>query len=283
MGRDYNTLSLDDLIESIDALNVRAPRKYDDAYICKTFIGPKSESSKLFVSLPHAVLVNSKKPTKDVLYVYLKMDNTHRRKMLSLESAIMEVCKGRVAEWFEARHKITADMVDEYFQTGFTLDKLHRPLFKMRLYSPDSDIDFTSLPTNCAYHLALRLVGIRFQKQNISLVWDIVDIKEEAQTPHESSDEGMSDSDINTDSESVDDDADEELSESAKIKAAHDSLQADVQAAINIKEGELEALQKSLHELRNLLESATTLDEIEVARLRVAELQGSRTAGEPWK
>jgi len=277
MGRDYNTLSLDDLNVSIDQILIRAPRKYDDAYICKTFFGAKSESSKLYVGLHNALLVNCKKPNKESVYVYLKLDNKQRRSMLKFENEIMEICKKHVDEWFEPRQKLSADMLDEYFHSGFTLDKSHRPIFKLKMYSPDGDVDMTDMTLNSTYNMTMRLVGVRFQKQNISLVWDIVDINEvEDSTVSDSELESDSDSasDASTSTSSVDVSIKDEDETAKQLETAKNDLKSEIQIVIETQQSDIAQIQKRIDILLSIMSDVDgyNVDDIDVAKLKILEI-----------
>lgn len=167
----FNTVTLDDLCASDTKITVKAPRKYDDAFMCKTFVGP----NKVYIPLPRPVaLSNCTRPSKGVIYIYFKMDSKMRSMILDLESKITDICKANVDEWFESRHKLNAESVEEFFNSNLVMDKRQKHMvFKTRLYTPDADVPYMELPLQTKYDVILRLVGIRFQKQSISLVWDI--------------------------------------------------------------------------------------------------------------
>ena len=167
----FNTVTLDDLCAPETKITVKAPRKYDDAFMCKTFVGP----NKIYIPLPRPVaLSNCTQPSKGVIYIYFKMDSKMRSMILDLESKITDVCKANVDEWFESRHKLNAESVEEFFNSNLVMDKRQKHMvFKTRLYTPDADVPYLELPLQTKYDVILRLVGIRFQKQSISLVWDI--------------------------------------------------------------------------------------------------------------
>ena len=258
MAKFYPVL-LDDVLADAGHLMVKAPRKYDDAYICKaSFNGQKT-----FISFSAPLLlVSCRQPNKGVVYVYFKLPSTVRKQISELETHLVDVCKANVDLWFESRHKLNADVIEEYFHSNIVMDKKHGMVFKTRIYTPDTDVPYLDLPLNTKYHATFRLVGVRFQKQSVSLVWDIPFMElAEDQSHIDSNASSETESEV-VDMSGVVDPLDESIQEFRK----------DLQFVLDEKQKALDLIVHVVAELKELLcKELTTMEEVEQAKARLKE------------
>ena len=167
---------------SIDKLEYLTPIKNSKGnYI--SYI--KLNNKDLVLTTPKMRLVNGIKSSNDRIILDLQFEREHGKFYSFLnkldQNNILKISVN-CQEWFD--QKFPLDVIDDFYKSPITPgDSKNPPKFKLKIsetginvYSKNLEVKFEDVPNDCYANLDLKILGLKFFKQQVALDWEVIQV-----------------------------------------------------------------------------------------------------------
>lgn len=251
----------------IECLRIAPPREISDGSdvcLARAYVVPARVGMRVRIRCCKIARVTDSR--KNTTTIFLRGHKEARRFMMDMDARITDITKNNIDAWF--MHKISPDLVDEYYRSSTTADHLG-VIVRAVIVDGTNKLSAISgaFDGGASVDLHMQLLGVQFRRQYFAPVWRLLGAevsKEQPPPVRRKRQPAFNDGPLfSEDEEDGDDDADEDVDDDAAAPCAEECAELRQQLVSRLI-NEMSQADEHAHNMRELIDriESSAIDDI---------------------